>query len=173
MPAVPEGFLDIDSLKALDLPNVHIAGTYATGRATAQSDMDILIGLTDAEWDKVTPREPPAVLEKIYSILPEDRLDIKLYKLTAPRETWYFLRGRKGISGVFLPTTDKPLLSERLWKGAVELREAPSLSEHQFLPKLPAVEEGDLECMICHQKFDRLIIGTCESCYKKWTGGKK
>jgi len=29
-----------------------------------------------------------------------------------------------------------------------------------------------LECMICHQKFDHLIIGTCESCYKKWTGGK-
>ncbi|MBA7533535.1 hypothetical protein ES705_25775 [subsurface metagenome] len=29
-----------------------------------------------------------------------------------------------------------------------------------------------LECMICHQKFDHLILGTCESCYKKWTGGK-
>jgi len=28
-----------------------------------------------------------------------------------------------------------------------------------------------LECMICHEKFDHLIIGTCESCYKKWTGG--
>ncbi|MBA7614692.1 hypothetical protein ES703_21961 [subsurface metagenome] len=31
---------------------------------------------------------------------------------------------------------------------------------------------GELECMICHNKFDHLIIGTCESCYKKWTGRK-
>ena len=36
-----------------------------------------------------------------------------------------------------------------------------------------AIGKGELlECMICHQKFDHLIIGTCESCYKKWTGGK-
>jgi len=31
------------------------------------------------------------------------------------------------------------------------------------------VEHGiDLECMICHQKFDQLISGTCEACFRKW-----
>ena len=25
-----------------------------------------------------------------------------------------------------------------------------------------------LECMICHQKFDQLISGTCEACFRKW-----
>jgi len=36
------------------------------------------------------------------------------------------------------------------------------------------VEEGELlECMICHQMFGHLTLGTCESCYKKWTGARK
>ena len=26
----------------------------------------------------------------------------------------------------------------------------------------------DLECMICHQKFDHLLSGTCEVCFRKW-----
>ena len=31
------------------------------------------------------------------------------------------------------------------------------------------IEHGeDLECMICHQKFDELISGTCEACFRKW-----
>ena len=31
------------------------------------------------------------------------------------------------------------------------------------------VEHGtDLECMICHQKFDQLLSGTCEVCFRKW-----
>ncbi len=31
------------------------------------------------------------------------------------------------------------------------------------------VEHGtDLECMICHDKFDHLICGTCEVCFRKW-----
>ena len=31
------------------------------------------------------------------------------------------------------------------------------------------VEHGtDLECLICHQKFDQLFSGTCEACFKKW-----
>ena len=31
------------------------------------------------------------------------------------------------------------------------------------------VEYGtDLECMICHQKFDQLISGTCEACFREW-----
>jgi len=38
---------------------------------------------------------------------------------------------------------------------------------------LKEAKKGDLECMICHEKFDHLISGTCESCYKKWTRGIK
>ncbi len=31
------------------------------------------------------------------------------------------------------------------------------------------VEHGTgLECMICHDKFDHLICGTCEACFRKW-----
>jgi len=31
------------------------------------------------------------------------------------------------------------------------------------------VEHGtDLECMICHDKFDQLISGTCEACFREW-----
>ena len=31
------------------------------------------------------------------------------------------------------------------------------------------IERGtDLECMICHQKFDQLISGTCEVCFRGW-----
>ena len=26
----------------------------------------------------------------------------------------------------------------------------------------------DLECMICHDKFDHLISGTCEVCFREW-----
>ena len=31
------------------------------------------------------------------------------------------------------------------------------------------IEYGtDLECMICHDKFDHLLSGTCEACFRKW-----
>jgi len=31
------------------------------------------------------------------------------------------------------------------------------------------IEHGkDLECMICHDKFDYLISGTCEACFREW-----
>ena len=31
------------------------------------------------------------------------------------------------------------------------------------------IEYGtDLECMICHDKFDHLLCGTCEVCFRKW-----
>ena len=36
------------------------------------------------------------------------------------------------------------------------------------------VEHGtDLECMICHDKFDHLISGTCEVCFREWVLGTK
>jgi len=31
------------------------------------------------------------------------------------------------------------------------------------------IEHGtDLECMICHDKFDHLLSGTCENCWREW-----
>jgi len=31
------------------------------------------------------------------------------------------------------------------------------------------IEHGeDLECMVCHQQFDELISGTCETCFREW-----
>ena len=31
------------------------------------------------------------------------------------------------------------------------------------------IEHGtDLECMMCHQKFDHLLCGTCEVCFREW-----
>ncbi len=32
-----------------------------------------------------------------------------------------------------------------------------------------SIEKGtDLECMMCHDKFDHLISGTCEVCFRDW-----
>ncbi|MBA7601338.1 hypothetical protein ES703_08408 [subsurface metagenome] len=36
------------------------------------------------------------------------------------------------------------------------------------------IEYGtDLECMICQDKFDHLISGTCEVCFREWMLGIK
>jgi len=42
--------------------------------------------------------------------------------------------------------------------------------EHvEALRQQSSIEYGkDLECMICHDKFDHLISGTCEDCFRKW-----
>lgn len=33
-----------------------------------------------------------------------------------------------------------------------------------------SIEHGtDLECMICHGKFNQLVSGTCEACFREWT----
>jgi len=42
--------------------------------------------------------------------------------------------------------------------------------EHvEALRKQSTIEHGtDLECMICHDKFDHLVSGTCEVCFKEW-----
>ena len=46
------------------------------------------------------------------------------------------------------------------------------LSDEEYLKEKrdqSQVEHGtDLECMICHQKFDHLISGTCEVCFRGW-----
>ena len=46
----------------------------------------------------------------------------------------------------------------------------PSDEEHiLWLRSQSAIEEGeDLECLVCHEKFDRLVSGTCEVCFREW-----
>ena len=45
-------------------------------------------------------------------------------------------------------------------------------SDEEYLAEKRAeteIEHGtDLECMICHDKFDHLLSGTCEACFRKW-----
>ena len=42
--------------------------------------------------------------------------------------------------------------------------------EHvKALRKQSPIEHGDgLKCMVCHDKFDQLVSGTCEACFRKW-----
>ena len=48
--------------------------------------------------------------------------------------------------------------------------EEPTTEEHlETLRQQSTIEYGtDLECMICHDKFDHLISGTCEVCFRQW-----
>ncbi|MBA7712583.1 hypothetical protein ES703_121562 [subsurface metagenome] len=48
----------------------------------------------------------------------------------------------------------------------------PRANDEEYLAEKRAqteIEHGtDLECMVCHDKFDQLISGTCEVCFRKW-----
>ncbi len=48
----------------------------------------------------------------------------------------------------------------------------PRVNDDDYVAELRGqsqAEHGtDLECMICHDKFDQLISGTCEACFRKW-----
>ncbi len=48
----------------------------------------------------------------------------------------------------------------------------PQVNDEEYLEEKRGqsqVEHGtDLECMICHDKFDHLISGTCEVCFREW-----
>jgi len=38
-----------------------------------------------------------------------------------------------------------------------------------WLRSQSTIEEGEnLECLVCHEKFDQLISGTCEVCFREW-----
>ena len=49
---------------------------------------------------------------------------------------------------------------------------ATTISDEEYLAEKRAqteIEHGtDLECMICHDKFDHLLSGTCEGCFREW-----
>ena len=49
---------------------------------------------------------------------------------------------------------------------------ATNTTEEEWLEAKRAqstIERGtDLECMMCHDKFDHLICGTCEVCFREW-----
>jgi len=48
----------------------------------------------------------------------------------------------------------------------------PQVNDDDYVAELrgkSSIERGaGLECMICHDKFDHLICGTCEACFRKW-----
>jgi len=54
---------------------------------------------------------------------------------------------------------------------------ANEIGDEEYLAEKRAqskIEHGtDLECMICHDKFDHLISGTCEVCFREWVLGTK
>ena len=54
---------------------------------------------------------------------------------------------------------------------------ATVMGDEEYLAEKRAqseIEYGtDLECMICHDKFDHLISGTCEVCFREWMLGAK
>ncbi|MBA7700751.1 hypothetical protein ES703_109474 [subsurface metagenome] len=54
---------------------------------------------------------------------------------------------------------------------------AADIGDEEYLAEKRAqaeIEHGtDLECMICHDKFDHLISGTCEVCFREWMLGIK
>lgn len=49
---------------------------------------------------------------------------------------------------------------------------ATDIGDEEYLAEKRAqteIEHGtDLECMICHDKFDHLLSGTCEACFREW-----
>ncbi|GAI60614.1 unnamed protein product [marine sediment metagenome] len=51
-------------------------------------------------------------------------------------------------------------------------KHAKPLGEEEYLAERRAqsqVEHGtDLECMICHGRFDHLLSGACEVCWREW-----
>lgn len=61
----------------------------------------------------------------------------------------------------------------QLARREVPLRAEPGempIEEHiEALRQQSPIEHGkDLECIVCHEKFDHLISGTCEDCFRKW-----
>ena len=52
------------------------------------------------------------------------------------------------------------------------VKQVKPLGEEERIAELRSqsqVEYGtDLECMICHGKFDHLLSGTCEACFREW-----
>ncbi len=50
---------------------------------------------------------------------------------------------------------------------------ASNIGDEEYLAEKRSqsyIEHGiDLECMICHGKFDQLLSGTCEVCFREWT----
>ena len=55
---------------------------------------------------------------------------------------------------------------KRLGKPAKQVNDEDYIVE---LRSQSSVEQGeDIECKVCHNKFDQLVSGTCEACFRKW-----
>ena len=55
------------------------------------------------------------------------------------------------------------------------VKHAKPVGEEEYIADLRSkstIEHGtNLECMICHGKFDHLLSGTCEACWREWMLG--
>jgi len=59
-------------------------------------------------------------------------------------------------------------------KRGVPLGEITTEERLEELRQQSTIEHGtDLECMICHEKFDHLLSGACEDCWRAWMLGTK
>ncbi|MBA7558411.1 hypothetical protein ES708_00014 [subsurface metagenome] len=74
--------------------------------------------------------------------------------------------------------------AEELKKSRAEVANSKWLAKHpkpsgeeeriEAMRQQAVIERGkDLECMICHGKFDHLLSGTCEVCWREWMLGTK
>ena len=51
----------------------------------------------------------------------------------------------------------------------VPLEEITTEEHIEAIRQQSYIEHGDgLKCMVCHDKFDQLVSGTCEACFRKW-----
>lgn len=121
-PKVTAGLADITGLKAIVSPNVKLTGSYAKGTATPKSDIDILIGLSDAEWKMVSPRNPPTLYNEVLKALPgeEHRLTTYLYRISNPEDMMLFRRPLEIAPGKFYPGVAIPETDEALVSGLIK-----------------------------------------------------
>jgi len=108
----------------------------------------------------------------------EPRLDIQGIYTPNPTDTFRMQTGRLPA---YQPTmTGDKLLAEMRKLGVYKAyRIAPhssnpasSVVDEEYLEEMrskSSIEYGtDLECMMCHDKFDHLVSGTCEVCFREW-----
>ena len=57
-------------------------------------------------------------------------------------------------------------------KVGLQIIAANEISDEEHVEELrqkSTIEHGEaLECMVCHEKFNTLVSGTCENCFREW-----
>jgi len=126
VPAVPEVTANLEALsKFVDRENMWVSGSYATGKATAVSDLDMLVGVTDDVFNEPMGLRLRDIEDDIWKTLP--KADVFFYNLTNKNKV------------LQIPAFTKPggivesSIVKGLWEDAKLIREVA-------IPKPPAVE---------------------------------